>query len=139
MAALGADEAGALRKAGRVESYEAGTRLFEAGDTSDFVLVIQSGQVKASLYAVDGQEVVLGVRGPGELSGELSAIDRQPRSATVQAIEPVEALVVSSEAFMDFLRHHPRLPIMLLRDVSGRLRDADHKRIEYGATAGWED
>lgn len=139
MGALGADEAGALRRAGRVESYAAGTRLFEAGDTSDFVLVIESGRIKASLYAPDGHEVVLGIRGPGELIGELSAIDRQPRSATVEAVEPVQALIVTSEAFLEFLRHHPRLPIMLLRDVSGRLRDADHKRIEFGATTGWED
>jgi hypothetical protein len=39
---------------------------------------------------------------------------------------------------MDFLRHHPRLPIMLLRDISGRLRDADQKRIEFDPSSGWD-
>ena len=38
----------------------------------------------------DGKEIVLAFRRPGDLLGELSAIDGQPRSASVEAIEPVE-------------------------------------------------
>lgn len=76
---------------------------------------------------------MLAFRGPGDLLGELSAIDGQPRSASVEAIQPVEALAVSAPDFRAFLLAEPELTLMLLETVSRRLRDADRKRVEYGA------
>lgn len=81
----------------------------------------------------DGKEVVLAFRGPGDLLGELSAIDGQPRSASVEAIESVEALAIATADFRAFLVEHPEIALMLLEKLSRRLRDADRKRVEYGA------
>ena len=39
---------------------------------------------------VHGDEVILAVRGPGALLGELAAIDDEPRAASVYALEPIE-------------------------------------------------
>ena len=45
----------------------------------------------------------------------------------------MEALAISSEMFLDYLVDHPRVALHLLRMLTGRLRDADRKRIEFGA------
>jgi CRP/FNR family transcriptional regulator, cyclic AMP receptor protein len=66
------------------------------------------------------------------LLGELSAIDREPRSATVEALEPVTALVMPSADFEGYLLSHGRIAYLLMRVLSQRLRDADRKRIEFG-------
>jgi CRP-like cAMP-binding protein len=63
----------------------------------------------------------------------MSAIDEEPVSATVTALEPIEALVVPVDSFMEYLQRHPRVALMLLRNMSRRLRDSDRKRIEFSA------
>jgi CRP-like cAMP-binding protein len=74
---------------------------------------------------------VLAFRGPGELVGEQSAIDGEPRSASIVAVEEVEALVLTHQGFLAFLADHPPAALALLRILSRRLREADEKRIEF--------
>ncbi len=125
-------EAAALERAGRRRDYRRGAVLMREADRSDWVLVLRSGRVKVSVDTASGTEVVLAVRGPGALLGELSALDREPRSATVTALEPVGALLVPVADFEAFLQAHGRVAYLLIRTVIGRLRDADRKRIEFG-------
>ncbi|KAB8188661.1 helix-turn-helix domain-containing protein [Nonomuraea phyllanthi] len=125
------EEAAALRAAGRPRRWDRGTTVINEGDTSDWVLVLLEGRVKVSSHTSAGTEVVLAVRGPGALLGEMSAIDGSPRSATVTALEPISGVVVRD--FPAFLESHGRVAVLLMRLVTGKLRDADRKRIEYGA------
>jgi CRP-like cAMP-binding protein len=96
-------------------------------------MVILSGRVKITFLEIDGQEVVLDFRGPGELLGELAVIDGKPRSSRVEAIEPVEVLAIPAAAFNDLVAERPGIANVLLRDLVGRFRNADRKRIEFGA------
>ncbi len=109
-----------------------GTPLFLEGTRSDTVVLVISGRVKVFSSAPDGTDVVLAVHGPGALLGELSAIDEQPRSASVRSMEPVEILTVGSREFTAFLHAHPRAMWLLLRILTGRLREANRKRAEFG-------
>ncbi|HUR04654.1 MAG TPA: Crp/Fnr family transcriptional regulator [Nonomuraea sp.] len=128
---LTADEVEEMRAAGRPRRWERGTTVMSEGDTSDWVLVLSEGRVKVSSHTSSGTEVVLAVRGPGALLGEMSAIDGSPRSATVTALEPIAGMVIRD--FPAFLQEHGRIAVLLMQLVTGRLRDADRKRIEYGA------
>jgi CRP-like cAMP-binding protein len=96
------------------------------------VALVISGRIKVFSSAADGTEVVLAVRGPGALLGELAAIDEQPRSASVRSMEPVEVLSVGSREFVAFLHTHPRTMWLLLRILAGRLREAGRERAEFG-------
>lgn len=125
------DETQALKAAGRPRRWERGEVVMTEGDTSDWVLLLLDGRVKVSSHTSGGTEVVLAVRGPGGLVGEMSAIDGSARSATVTALEPVGGVVVRD--FAGFLRAHGRVAVLLLQLVTERLRDSDRKRIEYGA------
>jgi CRP/FNR family transcriptional regulator, cyclic AMP receptor protein len=73
------------------------------------------------------------VIGPGELLGELSAIDGEPRSATATALEPLEVHVLTSDEFVALLEKSPAATLGILRSVIGRLRDSDKRRVEFGA------
>jgi CRP-like cAMP-binding protein len=116
----------------RPRRLPAGAPLLVEDTRSDAVIVLISGRVKVFTSAEDGTEVILAVRGPKGLLGELTAIDGQPHSASVRSLEPVEFLSVRSREFIAFLHTHPRTMWLLLRIVTDRLRDADRKRIEYG-------
>jgi CRP/FNR family transcriptional regulator, cyclic AMP receptor protein len=127
---LAADERAELEQLGSVRRYRRGDVLFHQGDDAGAVLVLISGHVKAAMLN-DGREVILAFPGPGELLGELSAIDGQPRSGTVRAVDDVEALVIPGSAFRAFLEHKPRIALVLLRSVIARLRTADRQRVDY--------
>ena len=131
-AQLTEQERNALFRQGRPHRLPAGALLFLEATRSERVEVVISGQVKVFRTAEDGTEVFLAVRGPGDLVGEFAAIDGQPHSASVSAMEPVEVLTVRLPDFTAFLQAHPRTMWLLLRILTSRLRDADRKRAEFG-------
>jgi CRP/FNR family cyclic AMP-dependent transcriptional regulator len=127
---LDADERRELEELGTVRRYRRGDVLFHQGDDAGAVLVLLDGHVKAAMMN-DGREVILAFPGPGELLGELSAVDGEPRSGTVRAVDDIEALVIPGSAFRAFLEHRPRIALVLLRSVAARLRAADRQRVDY--------
>lgn len=131
--ALTPEERERLARDGRRRRFPRGSTLFNEGERSDRVVIVLSGRVKVSYFTEHGREVVLAVRSSGDILGELSALDGEPRSATATALEPVEALVLAAGQFRDFVCTHPRTALVLLEMLSGRLRDADRKRVEFGA------
>jgi CRP/FNR family cyclic AMP-dependent transcriptional regulator len=130
---LGSPERTALFDRGRPRQLPRGAYLITEGNRSDAVFVLLSGHVKVFSTTARGDEVILAVRGPGALLGELAAIDDGPRTASVCALEPLEVLAVPKEAFGRYLEAYPTVALMLLRTITGRLRDADRKRVEFGA------
>ena len=97
-------------------------------------MLLTHGRVKVASTSEDGRESVLAFRGPGEVLGELSAIDGQPRSAGVTAVDPVEALVIPTADFRAFLERSPSAALWILTRLIARLREADRKRAEFGAS-----
>ena len=129
-AALSPEDASALARAAVRRSFARGRALLHEGQVADRVLLLRTGRVKVTSNTT-GREVVLAFRGPGELVGEQSALDEEPRSASVVAVEPVEALALSPSQFRAFLAEHPAAALTLLGMLSRRLRDADAKRVEF--------
>lgn len=131
---LADDDLGALLALGTPTRFAKDAPLFLEGEHADHVLAVGSGRVKICFADRGGREVVLAVRGPGDLLGDLSAIDGEPRSAAGYALEPVEAIVIPADAFRSLLTGRPRLALALIEELAGRLRDADRKRIEFGVS-----
>ena len=122
----------ALRREGHTRKFQRGHALFTEGDRAERVFLIERGWVTVTCTAPGGREIVLGLRGPGDMLGELSALDGEPRSATAVTLSEVEAIVVSGSTLMraldDVAASHE-----LIRMLAARLRDADRKRLEFAA------
>jgi CRP/FNR family transcriptional regulator, cyclic AMP receptor protein len=118
-------ETDALEAVGEPGTYAPGAVIFEEGGTADCVLLVRSGRVQVAARHGADRELVLAERGPGELLGDLSGIDGQPRSASVTALDEVRGLVVPLRDFRAFLMDHPRAAISLLELISRRLREAE--------------
>ncbi|MBA2326047.1 MAG: Crp/Fnr family transcriptional regulator [Actinobacteria bacterium] len=129
---LDAGDAAALSATGNTRDYEPGDVLFREGDPGDSVVIVLAGHVKIVSTAADGREIVLGVRGPGELLGELSAIDGAPRSGSGWALGAVRALIVPRPAFQAFLDRTPRSAAPLLEVLARRVREASIRQLEFG-------
>jgi CRP/FNR family transcriptional regulator, cyclic AMP receptor protein len=132
-AALPASQRTALQAMGRRRSYRSGSTLFQEGDSSDWVVLLSAGRVRVTSVTADGRTVVLAVASPGELVGELSALDGQPRSATATALDAVVAQVVPAAEFREFLQADGAAVVRLLVSICGRLRNADRRMVEFVA------
>lgn len=118
---------------GNRRRYPRGSTILNEGDRSERMVIIVSGQAKVSYFTDEGREVLLAVRGPGDLLGELAALDGEPFSATVTAIEDIEALMMTVDQFRTVLKEEPDVALSLFKTLSRRLRDADRKRVEFAA------
>ena len=114
-------------------AFSANAVLFHRGDPSDFAVFLLSGWAKVFTGSLNGHEALLALRGPGDVLGELAAIDGRPRSATVQTLMPARAAVLSAERLLNRLRQRPDIAIALLGHVADRLRDSDSRRLGFGA------
>lgn len=70
----------------RKENYKAGDVIFKEGSHGVAVYIIESGKVEIS-KDIQGKKLAIESLGPGELFGEMSFIDHEPRSATATALE----------------------------------------------------
>jgi CRP-like cAMP-binding protein len=118
---------------GTVRTFPRGVALFHERGTSDRVVVLRRGRVKLTSVTEQGREILLAIAGPGDVLGELSALDDQPRSATAIAIEEVEAVTIAPADLVGFLESCPSAALGVIRQLARRLRDADRKRVEFAA------
>jgi CRP-like cAMP-binding protein len=122
-----------LRRLATPRTFRRGSALFHAGQAGDRVFMITSGEVKLTRVTEGGKEVVLGVRGAGELLGELSAIDGRPRSASAHALTEVETQVVSQRDFRAAVTGNPDAARAVMEILAARLRESDETIFDFVA------
>jgi CRP/FNR family transcriptional regulator, cyclic AMP receptor protein len=109
----------------RPRSAEAGSLIVSQEEPGDALFVIVEGKVKVVLYGEKGKEIILSILHAGDFFGEMSLLDRQPRSANVVALGGASLLWLDREAFQNHLVAHPTTALAVLAEMSRRLRRAD--------------
>jgi CRP/FNR family transcriptional regulator, cyclic AMP receptor protein len=122
----------ALRQDGHPRRFRRGQTLFTEGDRAERVFLIERGCVMVSCTSPDGREIVLGLRGRGEIIGEMSTLDDEARSATALAVGDVDATVATGATLRRALENAAAAN-ELIRVLAARLRDADRKRLQFVA------
>lgn len=131
---LRATDRDVLAAAGTEHYHPAGTELLREGESAGSVWVLLSGTAKVVAAAPGGHEAMLSIRRPGDLIGELSAIDGQPRVATVTVVDGIIGLRILRPAFAEILRTNSAICHVVLGVVVSRLRGASQLRAELTGT-----
>jgi Cyclic nucleotide-binding domain len=117
--ALNPVERDAFRSFAISRTFAAGARLIQEGDQADHVMVILSGRTRICVEK-NGKERLVAVRGPGQLVGERGVLQVRARSASVIAVDTVQALVARSRDFAAFITDHPRVLSIVEQQVHDR-------------------
>ena len=107
-----------------VNRYGRGEAVVVTGEPGGDLLIVASGRLKILSRSPEGVDVVLAVAGTGDTLGELSLLDRAPRSATVEAVGPSVVVRVSGDAVRDTIRTHPDLAEELIAQQAAMIRRA---------------
>jgi CRP/FNR family cyclic AMP-dependent transcriptional regulator len=127
---LGPRDADAFVRLLRRRAIRRGEPILRFGAAGDDVIVVLEGRVKLVAYGADGREVVLGMRGPGELIGEMAALGGQRRTATAIAVDDVDVGYLRSNELRAFLLEHPDVSMVVIRMLVHRLTEADLDRVD---------
>ncbi|WP_367133054.1 Crp/Fnr family transcriptional regulator [Saccharothrix sp. HUAS TT1] len=105
-ALLGEAKWQALLDRGSTRVHPPGALLLRQGDPGATVLALVSGRVKVLGTEPDGGQLLITLRGPGALLGEIAVRSASPRTATVRAIDRCTTRVLTASAFDAFLDDH---------------------------------
>lgn len=132
---LTTDQQDELLSVATQRTYARGAVLFHEGEPADHVVLIRTGWTKICIQE-NGREQVLAERGPGELIGERAALhEDNVRSATVIAAEPVEALVLPTPVFANFIGRYPRVLHIVESQVYNRLTETPDPDVRHARPA----
>jgi CRP-like cAMP-binding protein len=115
-----------VAKVGQRRSFAAGEALVERDSDRGGLFVLLRGTASVEVGGATHE------LGPGDFFGEMALLGRTRRSASVRAVEPVEALVIETIYFDPFLIQNPSVAVAILHGVVERLREVQ-ERIDRGA------
>ena len=116
-----------VRAVASEKTYPKNAVVLTEGEMGDSLYMIQSGKVKVFIGDEEGREIILKILGPGDFFGEMSMIDKQPRSASITTLEASVFLVLSHAAFEKCIEQVPRIATVVMRILAQRVREADKK------------
>jgi CRP/FNR family transcriptional regulator, cyclic AMP receptor protein len=107
------------------KQYLAGKLIFHEGDPGGAMFIVHSGRVELFVDDKAGERISLGCVEPGNLFGEFSLLDLEPRSATAKAIENTELLVVDRNDLQALVKAHPDAALDMMAMLTRRIRESN--------------
>ncbi len=107
-------------------SFPAGTTIVREGDPPDAAYIVTRGRCEAFRGTGTTREV-LRQMGPGDVFGEMALLSSSPRSASVVALEDVDAMVITREV-LEREVHADSWVVSLLRTLVSRFRELEDRR-----------
>lgn len=98
-------------------SYASGDELVRQGTPGHEFIIIVSGRARVERDGKHIREL-----GPGDFLGEISLVDGSPRTATVTALDPIHAVTVQRDGFLDLIDRIPVFRLEVLNALTQRIR-----------------
>ena len=124
---LGPEDLAQVAQVAVPRRFSPGQVIFREGDESDTCYVVSSGHARALREHGDGRTIALARFGPGDIFGELAMFDDERRSATVEALDDLNALAILGHDMRRLLREHPDIAVKLVIGLGRRLRAANER------------
>lgn len=99
-----------------------GSVLFNKGDTGTKLYAVCAGAIRISSTSEEGNDAILNLIVPGDIFGEISFLDRGPRTADAVVIEDSEVMEIERQDFTQLLREYPEVSMRLIEILCSRLR-----------------
>jgi CRP-like cAMP-binding protein len=124
------EEVRRLLSLARRRTFRRGEVVFHREDPSDSLHFVAKGRFAIRVMTPLGETATIAVRGPGETFGEMGAIGRAPRSATVEALEEAETFCLYESEFDRIRRQHPAVNDVLIAFLANEVRMLNERLLE---------
>jgi CRP/FNR family cyclic AMP-dependent transcriptional regulator len=124
---LTADQAESLAGAVGKQRFKRGEFIVEKGKKTGSLYLILAGRARVVVTDQKAREVILATLHAGDFIGEMSLIDNEAHSATVEAEIQTDVLVLAGEDFNRCLHENMATAAAVMKGLVQRLRSADRK------------
>jgi CRP/FNR family transcriptional regulator, cyclic AMP receptor protein len=114
----------------RRSTYRRGEVVFHRHDPADAVHLIAKGRFDVRITTSLGDVVALGIRGAGDIFGELAVVTGAERTATVTALEAGETLVLRGSELRRLAREHASVDEVLVRVLAEHVTFLSERLVE---------
>lgn len=111
--------------------YVAGQTVFRIGDPGGAMHVVVSGRVELFIVDGNGGRALVGSAEPGDIFGEFSLFDSEPRSASAIAVVPTRTVCIDRDDLTLLFTRKPQAALDMLAVLSRRLRRTDLMLAEH--------
>ena len=111
--------------------YESGEQILGYQDPSTDVLFLLAGKARVVIYSAEGKAVVFIDLKQGTMFGEIAAIDRKPRSASVEALELCTIASLSADNFESLMLKEPSVAVATLHHLTADVRRLSERVFEF--------
>ena len=111
--------------------HESGEEILSFQDPSTDVLFLLAGRARVVIHSLEGKAVVFVDLKAGTMFGELAAIDRKPRSASVEALEPCTIASLSAGKFESLMLEQPNVAIATLHHLTADVRRLSERVFQF--------
>ncbi|MCK9519663.1 MAG: Crp/Fnr family transcriptional regulator [Dehalococcoidia bacterium] len=105
-----------------VRQYRPRERILTEGDQCEGFFLLRSGRARIFRTGPEGREQILRLLQPGDTFGEVPVFDGESNPASVEAIEPAEAVLFPTHAVNALVDEDPQVAKVMLRHIARRLR-----------------
>ena len=112
--------------------YRKGDFVFRQDEEGDEMYIIQSGSV-AIKKRIAGTRTTVTVLEKGDFFGEMSILERLPRTADAEVLEDAGVISINSQTFGEMIRSNPEIAVRMLRKYSMRMREYSEQLENYAA------
>lgn len=112
---------GAMQK----REYKKGTFIFQEGETSDTLFIVNKGLIKISKVSDEGREQIIRILFPGDFLGQFSLLQDKKHYANAEVLETTEVCVIHKKDFKALMEQNPEMTYRFLIAISERLQQAD--------------
>ncbi|MCW8987339.1 MAG: Crp/Fnr family transcriptional regulator, partial [Gammaproteobacteria bacterium] len=130
---LSATEYESLSHILKAQSFKPNQRIINLGEHTQDVFFVLKGKVRITTFTSSGKEVTFQDMKKGQMFGELSAIDGEPRSTNVVALTDSILAVAPPESFFKILRDYPKVNELILKQLTGLIRKLGDRIVEFSA------
>ncbi len=111
--------------------YQRGEVLFPEGASGEELYIVGLGRVASIIRLADGTPHQVGEFGPGDFFGEMAILEKAPRSATCQAMEPSAVFVLKAADFYRLMDEQPEIAIKIMNRMLDAAADRSIRSSEF--------
>ncbi|MBI3186170.1 MAG: cyclic nucleotide-binding domain-containing protein [Myxococcales bacterium] len=124
------------------QSFRPGEIIFNEGELGRTMYVLREGEVEVLRTSVEGKRVPIVRLGPGEVFGEMTLVELQPRSATIRVFKKALTYSLTNLDLYNLYREDNYSYVIVLQNIcrllSRRLRKADSRICEFISSGAGE-
>ncbi|MGB0909106.1 MAG: Crp/Fnr family transcriptional regulator [Nitrospirales bacterium] len=117
-----------LDKIAHHKQYKNNQTVFLPGDRRRLVYLLKKGHIKLCRISPQGKSLTVALLEPGEIFGEIEALDNRPTASVAEslnALEPVTVCEIEHKDYVRYLHQFPEIAIKVLMLVGARARQME--------------